>query len=219
MPRDFRFFLTAFLASFLWMSVAPVPAYAADASLTHASAAAPDAATTGGVEKAGIIPNDKQFPWQILTALLSFTAVFFIMATQIWPRITKGLDERAAKIREEIDAAEEARAQARAALQDYEKSLAEARADAQKMIDQARAQQAEVAKDLRNKTEAEMVQMRERAMRDIDSARRAAVEQIHSEAVALGTMIASSVLEREVSADDQDRLLSDSIAKLRSTRA
>jgi len=76
-----------------------------------------------------------------IAALIVFGLAIFISGKFIWPKITGALDARDAKIRNEIEAAEKSRANADKALEDYKSSLAEARAEAAKMIEQTKAEQ------------------------------------------------------------------------------
>lgn len=193
--------------------IAPVAAFAqeghdaAPAAGEHAAAAhaAPSADAIQGIQ-AGVATA--------ATAIVVFALVFAVIATKIWPTIAKGLDERANKIREEIEAAEMARQQAKDALEEYQRSLADARAEAQKMIDAARQQQTALAAELKAQADAELNAMRERARRDIETAKRAAVAEIYNEASNLGTMIASKILKRNVSGGDTQSLLDESVKQL-----
>src|SRR5690606_10490124 len=139
------------------------PAFAAEAG-EHAAAG-----------PASPVPEPRQALITGLMALLVFGVAFFILATQVWPKIMKGLDDRANKIREEIAAAEDARRQAREALADYERSLAEARAESARMIETTKAEQARLAADLRAKADRELEDLRKRALADIENAKRAAL--------------------------------------------
>ena len=78
--------------------------------------------------------------WVAGTALVVAAFAFTILMWKVWPVITKGLDERNDKILNEIKAAEDARSQAKQALSDYEKSLADAREEATRTIAEARAE-------------------------------------------------------------------------------
>lgn len=166
--------------------------------------------------KSSPIPPALQGIAPAITTLLVFAIVFFVLYAKVWPKITQGLDERATKIREEIAAAEAARKQAKDALDEYERSLSQARVEAQKMLEDTKAQQTELASQLRSKAEAELNAMRERAKRDIESAKRAALNEIYSESVALATAIASKILQREINAGDQSKLVEESLAELAS---
>lgn len=172
----------------------------------------------GSHEAVGAIPTVKQGVVTGITALVVFTLVFAVLALKVWPAITKGLDERAAKIRSEIEAAEAARKQAKDALASYERSLSEARAEAQQMLDHAKADQQKLTAELKTKADAELNAMKERAKREIDSARRAAVAEIYAEASSLATSIAGKILAREVNAADQQRLVNEAVAELSAGR-
>ncbi|MGD9693189.1 MAG: F0F1 ATP synthase subunit B [Phycisphaerales bacterium] len=150
------------------------------------------------------------------SAILAFLLVYGVLAKVAWPKISKGLTDRENKIRSEIRAAEEARKQAGESLKQYEKSLAEARAEAQAILERTRADQQKFAAELRAKADAELSGLRERAMRDIESARREAMNDIYNQAVTLASEIAGKILKREVSPADHARLLEESIGELES---
>jgi len=149
-----------------------------------------------------------------ITAVIVFLIVAVVLLTMVWPKIAKGLDDRNAKIREEIEAAEMARKQAKDALEQYQTSLAQARAEAQKMLDQTRAQQAVMAEELKKKADIELGQMREKAMRDIESAKKAAVGEIYTQAAELAGTMAGKILRKNISVDDQSRLIEETVSQM-----
>jgi F-type H+-transporting ATPase subunit b len=169
-------------------------------------------------ESIGAIATEKQGVATAITAIVVFAIVFAVIAVKIWPAIAKGLDERASKIKQEIEAAELARKQAKDALEQYQKSLDQARAEAQKMLEATRAQQAQLAADLKAKADQELSLMRERAMKDIESAKRAAVAEIYKQGTELATLMASQILRRQVTAADQQQLLEESLNQLQSMK-
>lgn len=197
MNRRFQGFLT--LAA---LAALPAAALAAD----------PHADTQGAIAtvKQGVATG--------VTALVVFAIVFAVLAAKVWPTITKALDERAAKIRDEIEAAEMARQQAKDALEEYQQSLQQARAEAQKMIDQARAQQTALAAELKAKSDIELAANRERALRDIESARKAAVADIYGEATNLATTMAGKILKRQMNPGDMNGLIEESVQQLQSMK-
>jgi len=148
-----------------------------------------------------------------ITAIVIFGITFYILATKAWPKILGGLDDRAAKIREEIYAAERARQEAKAAQEQYKKELEAAKAHAAEMLDAARAEQARLAADLRTKAEAELAQLRESAMAGIEAAKRAAISEIYEQAASLSTSIAAKILQRELNPADQQRLVEDAMSR------
>jgi F-type H+-transporting ATPase subunit b len=79
-------------------------------------------------------------------------------------------------------------------------------------------QQQQLASELKAKADVELGAMREKAMRDIDAAKRAALAEIYTESATLATTIAGKILRREVNTGDQQRLVDESLAELRSSR-
>ncbi len=152
----------------------------------------------------------------LLTTLVVFGIAFFILKSKVWPRIEAGLDERDRKIRAEIQAAEEAREKAAKALTEYEESLAAARHEAADMIARAKATAKQAGDDLRKRNEEDLADMKQRATREILAAKQTAIAEIHNEASSLAATIASKILQREISVDDQDRLVEESLKELSS---
>ena len=169
-------------------------------------------------DKHGAMPSVKQGLVTALTSVIVFFIVLVILGTQVWPRIVKGLDERTAKIREEITAAEEARAQSKQALEQYEVALREAEAESRRILDETKAQQQKLAAELRSKADAELSAMKDRARAEIESAKKQALTEIYTESANLATMVAAKILQREVSGDDQQRLLDESIREMQATQ-
>ncbi len=172
------------------------------------------AAPALAAEDVGPIPTFAQGLIPALTAVIVFSIVLIMLGTLVWPKIMKGLNDRADKIEQEIKAAEDARKQAKDALAQYEQSLAEARAEAKGMLEQARAEQTKFAAELKAKNEAELSAMRERALHEINQARKAAVADIYQEAAQLATAMAGKILGRELNASDQQQLVEESLREL-----
>lgn len=219
----------ALLSATLALALLPAPVAAQGESQPHApaGAAAHPAGTTGDGHAAddqhadgahheapGVLPTPKQALAPLITAWVVFGIVMFVLSTKVWPKISKGLSDRENKIREEIAAAEAARQQAKDALEQYELSLAQARGEAQKMLEQARAQQQQLAAQLRAQADVELTAMKDRARRDIDAAKRQAIDELYAEASTLAAVMARKILGREVRVEDTKRLLQESLVEL-----
>ncbi len=149
-----------------------------------------------------------------ITSMVVFLLAFGFLYLKVWPKILGGLEDRDQKIRQEIANAEAAREQANAALAEYQKELASARQEANDLIAQARADAQAVAKDLRDRNEAQLVEMKQRATRDLESAKRAAITELHAHAASLAADVATRILKREISAEDQQRLVDESLGEM-----
>jgi F-type H+-transporting ATPase subunit b len=152
--------------------------------------------------------NPVQVEWlTMVTTVVVFLLFFGVAAVMVWPKILAGLDERDQKIRGDIERAEAARAEATEALRRQEEALRAARVESNELIAKARSDAEETARDLRLRAESELLSLRDQAHREIDSARESAIKDINSHAAEISTAIASKILEREISADDQRDLI------------
>lgn len=186
---------------------------------THAATSAAHAAAEGGHEApAGVLPTIEQGIFPMLVSIVVFCVVLVILSAKVWPAISQALADRERKIREEIESAEMARQQAKDALEQYQQSLAQARAEAQKMIDQTRQQQAALAAELKAKADADLTAMRQKAMQDIEAAKRAAVAELYQESASLATAIAGKILRRSVTPGDTKALVEESVQQLASLK-
>jgi F-type H+-transporting ATPase subunit b len=210
--------LVAAMALAAILALSPSTASAQDGHSAPAAAAqhAGEGHAAGGHDEtpAGVIPTTGQGIMPAFVSLIVFSIVLAVLSVKVWPTISKGLNDRANKIREEIAAAEAARKQAKDALDMYERSLADARAEAQKMLEKTKAQQQALAEELKAKADADLTAMRERAKRDIESAKRAALAEIYTQSATVATSIAAKILQREVNSGDQQRLIDQSVREL-----
>ncbi len=151
-----------------------------------------------------------------VAAVVVFTICATVLGTQVWPKISKGLAERERKIREEIEAAEAARVQAKAALDQYERALADARQQAQKEIEQAKAAALAAAAEIRARNDAELTALKAKSVQEIEAAKKAALGEIYAQAATLATVAAGKILRREIHRDDQHRLIEETLGELAS---
>lgn len=146
-----------------------------------------------------------------VTTLLIFLGLVAILGKYAWGPITDGLKAREDKIREDIEAAERARAASEKAQMEYQTRLEGAEARVRDLIAQAQADGQQLATRIKMQAQEEAEEAKERAVRDIENSRREAVDQIRAETAELATAIAEKILRREVNRDDQKRLIEESL--------
>ncbi len=98
--------------------------------------------TPGGEEAATGLPqlDFSTFPNQIFWLVVTLVAIYFILQRVALPRIAGVLAERAGTITNDIATAEELKLKAQEAEAAYDKALADARAEAQRIAAEARAE-------------------------------------------------------------------------------
>ena len=148
------------------------------------------------------------------TTIVVFILFFLLAAKFVWPHILTGLDQREQKLKNDLDAAEEAREQAKQALAQYEEELKKARAEASEMIAQAKQDAKVAAEELRSSNVRELAELKATAASEIETAKQAAIGEIHTEASSLSVAIASKILQREISADDQQKIVRESLDEI-----
>lgn len=157
----------------------------------HSSAAPVVAAQTE--EPQGIelfLPAGYDLFWSAVV-LVIIAAAFYKF---ILPQMTKVLDERSALIEGGIEKAEAAQKQADEALAQQQALLAEARADAAQVREEARAEGTAIIKDLKVKANEEAERITETARRQIEADRQAASVSLRNEVGALATGLASKIV-------------------------
>lgn len=151
------------------------------------------------------------FFWQITL----FIILFIVLAKFVWPPILKGLQDREAKIHDDLKRAEDARNEAEATLAEYKKELAHAQREAQKLIEQSRIDAQKVSAQIQAETEVELAHLRQRAQEEINAAKEQALSDLYTQTATLATTVAGQILHREISPDDQEALVQESLAKLK----
>jgi len=153
-------------------------------------------------------------PAEIVVGLIAFSILFMLLRTKAVPRFEKAYSERTNAIQGGLERAEVAQREAEIALQKYTVQLTEARGEAQKIREDARAQGAVIIEDLRAKAQEEAARITAAAVASIESERQQAINALRNEVGPLATELASKIVGEAL--DDQvrqsrivDRFLTD----------
>ncbi len=194
--------------------------------LCLAPAAVPQVAVAAGDGHAahddiGYVPTPSTDPAEFRgdLAIWSF-AVFVLLAGLLakfaWKPIMEGLDKRERGIADTIAATRAANEEAKSMLASYERRLAEASEEVRGMLEEARrdaeATKQSIVTEARKAADDEQA----RAKREIGLATDDALSRIAERAGELAVDVAGKFLREKLSADDQQRLVRDSVASIRS---
>jgi F-type H+-transporting ATPase subunit b len=152
--------------------------------------------------------------YDVIWSGVAFVVILLVFWKVIIPRITKMLDERTEAIEGGIKKAEAAQEQAAAALEEYNKQLAEARAEAARIREQARADATAIGNELRERAENDAARITANAQAQIEAERQSAVQSLRSEVGSLALGLASGVIGENLKDDAKsaavvDRFLAD----------
>lgn len=156
-------------------------------------------------------------PGEAVWNLIVFAVLLALLAKFVLPAVRDGLNAREQKLRGDLTAAEQAKADAEQAMEGYKSELADARKEAQAIVAEARTAAQQAANADKAKIEGEMQQMKENAKKDIAAAREQALADIYTQAATLSTSIAGKILRREINADDQQALVNESVEQFKSS--
>jgi len=165
---------------------------------------APGAAGSGGLPQLDF----STFPNQIFWLVIALVAIYMIVTRIAQPRIGGVLSERAGTITNDIAAAEELKLKAKEAEAAYNKALADARAEAGRIVAAARAEiQAEVD-DATAKADAEIAARAAESEKRIGAIREGALAAVREVAADAGREIVAAL---GVKADD--KAVADAVAE------
>lgn len=138
---------------------------------------------------------------------------FIVLLVFFWkfvlPRVKTMLDERAEVIEGGIAKAENAQKEAAAALDKYNEQLAEARAEAGRIREAARADGVKILNDLKAQATAEAARITANASTQIEAERQSALVSLRAEVGSLAIDLASGVIGESLSDDTRSAALVD----------
>jgi F-type H+-transporting ATPase subunit b len=152
--------------------------------------------------------------YDLLWSAVCFLVIVVVFVWKVLPTITKTLDARADLIEGGISRAENAQAEAAAALEEYKKQLADARAEAARIREQARADGNAIIAELKEQATVEANRVTANAKTAIEAERQSALISLRAEVGSLAIDLASGVIGESLSDDKKaaavvDRFLAD----------
>lgn len=143
-----------------------------------------------------------------------FLGVFAILSKFVWPVILGGLQAREDKIHNDLESAEKANTDAKGLLADYQAKLDDAAGQVQAMLTQARKESEAAGQRIVTEAKAEAERQRERAIADIETAKKVALSELAGQTSDMAISVAKQVVGRELRAEDHAELIRKSLERL-----
>jgi F-type H+-transporting ATPase subunit b len=156
----------------------------------------------------------KVVPGLMIWTLIAFGITFFVLRRYAFGPIQKAIDDRRERIRQSIEEADRARAEARNLLEEHRKLIGKAKADAEEILSEARRVADSQRERVREETEADRQRRLEETKRQIEAETERALEQIRAEVAELTLIATSKVTGKVLDRDDHRRLIEDAIGDL-----
>jgi F-type H+-transporting ATPase subunit b len=152
------------------------------------------------------------FIWTIVTFLLLLWALKKIA----WGPLLQALETRQNAIRKSLDDAQQAKQELERLNAESAQIIARARQEADAIITQSRSDGDRLREEIRQKARTEADLIVKNAERQIQLETSRALEQIRHEAVDLSVMIASKIIQRNLTREDNERLIDDALKQVES---
>src|SRR5262245_19305612 len=156
----------------------------------------------------------KVVPGLMIWTLLAFGLTFFVLKRYIFPPVQKAIDERRNRIRESLEEADRARAEAQKLVEEHRQLIAGARGDAEGILSEARKVADSQRERLKEELDAERARRVEETRREIDAETRRSLELIRSEVADLTLEATAKVTGKVLDDRDHRRLVEEAVGDL-----
>jgi F-type H+-transporting ATPase subunit b len=143
---------------------------------------------------------------------------FLVLLVVLWkvglPAASKMMDTRTERIRKSLDDAENAKLEAEGVLTEYQRQLADAKAESARIVEEARVQADQVAKDIKARAETEAAELRQRNAELVGGERDRVLGEIQGQVATLAIELAEKVVESNLDREANTRLIESYIASV-----
>jgi F-type H+-transporting ATPase subunit b len=150
----------------------------------------------------------------MIWTLVCFGITFFVLQRFAFGPVQKIIDERRQRIRQALDEADNARAEARRLLEEHRAIMKTARVDAEQILAEARRIADSQGERMRDELEADRKRRIEETTKQIEAETRRALEQIRAEVAELTLEATTKVTGKVLTDEDHRRLIDDAIREL-----
>src|SRR5262245_13978683 len=159
-------------------------------------------------------PDPGLFIWTILT----FLVLLALLAKFAWRPLLQALESRQESIRKSLDDAETAKQELERLQTESAEIIRQARVEADAIITRSRGAGERLREEIRTKARGEADAIVKNAERQIQLETSRALQQIRGEAVDLSVMIASKLIQRNLTKEDNERLIEEALKQVEGPR-
>lgn len=150
----------------------------------------------------------------MLVQLFFFLVLLALLKKFAWGPLMNMMEKREQYVANEIEEAEKSRAEAEEASKEAAEQLNQVRAEAQKMIEDAKAAGSKQEEQIIAAAKKEAERLKEAAQADIQNEKERAIQALQDKVASLSVLIASKVIEKELTEQDQEKLINEYIKEV-----
>ena len=168
------------------------------------------AAESGGSGQDLLLPAVPELIW----GLFAFIVLFLVMRKLVFPSLNATLDERRSLIEGKLEQADAKLVEMEEAKRAFEANLGDARGEAARILDEARAAAESTREAILEGAREEAQRLIERANADANAERIRLLEELRGQVGALSVQLAERIVERELNASTHAGLVDEYIQRL-----
>jgi F-type H+-transporting ATPase subunit b len=150
------------------------------------------------------------FIWTILT----FLVLVALLAKFAWRPLLQALESRQESIRKSLDDAQKAKQELERLHAESAEIIRQSRVEADAIVTRSRGDAERLREEMKQKARAEADAIVKNAERQIQLETGRAIQQIRREAVDLSVMIASKLIQRNLTKEDNERLIEEALKQV-----
>lgn len=143
----------------------------------------------------------------IIVTLITFAILLALLKKFAWGPLKEVMDQRERDINKDIDDAEQAKARAQELEERNQQTLKETQEEVHRIIEDAKVQARQQHEEIIHEANVRANGMIETAQNEINSEKGRALADINNQVSELSVLIASKVLQKEISEQDQKALV------------
>ncbi len=151
---------------------------------------------------------------ELFWGAVAFAVFYWVMQRFAFPRINEMLENRSAAIQGKLEESEERLQEAERIRAEYREQLADAKNEANRIIEEAKATAESLRRDIVAKAESEAESIVQRAQAEVVAERERAVQQLRAEVGRLSVQLAGKIVEKELDEQAHRTLVDRYISRL-----
>jgi F-type H+-transporting ATPase subunit b len=155
-------------------------------------------------------PDPGLFIWTIVVFLVLLT----LLRKFAWRPLLQALEARQQTIRQSLDDADRAKKELQRLQDESAKIVRDARVEAEAIVSRSRSDAERVKEEIRQKARTDAESIIRTAERQIQLETQQALRQIRQEAAEMSIAIASKLIQRNLSKDDNQRLIDEALKQI-----
>lgn len=154
----------------------------------------------------------------MILAWAALLLLYLMLRHFLYKPVSKALSDRKEKIQSDIDGAKVLKEDAESLRDDYESRINLAKKESQEIIESARKRGEELKEGILVEARKEAESIVDRARREISREREVAFQEIKSQAGEMAILIASKIMEEQITMDSQNTIIDKFIDEVGSSK-